>query len=98
MPTAVSFAARYPEFSNTDSDLVGAVLAEAALSVDPLIYGFKADAAVSALAAHLLWTGEAGTSLRMAADGDTSPDAQRSRYWGEFTRLRRECTVGFMVL
>lgn len=93
-----SFAARYPEFENTAGEQVLAVLAEAALSVDPLIYGFKTDAAVGALAAHLLWTGVAGTSLRMAADGDTSPDAQRSRYWGEFTRLRRECTIGFMVL
>ena len=96
--TVDSFTIRYPEFETVGNLTLAAVLAEAASRVDPTVYLLKTDAAVATLAAHLLWTGVAGTSLRLAADGPPGPDAQQSRYWGEFVRIRRECSIGFLVV
>jgi hypothetical protein len=91
----LTFRIRYPEFATSGDPLAQAALDEAALSVAPAVYGQKFDAAHGALAAHLLWTGVSGVSIRL--DGDTKPD-EKSRYWEEFARIRREVAPRFSVI
>ena len=91
----VTFRLRYPEFDPTSEPLVQAALDEAALSVDVTVYGQKYDAAHGALAAHLLWSGAFGTTTRL--DGDNEPES-KSRYWQEFSRIRREVAPRMLVI
>jgi hypothetical protein len=91
----LTFRIRYPEFATSSDALAQSGLDEAALSVDPNVYGQKFDAAHGAFAAHLLWTGVHGASIRL--DGDSKPD-EKSRYWEEFARLRREVAPRFWVI
>lgn len=95
--TSAEFIVRYPEFTTADSGLVSATLAEALLSIDPTVYGNKADAAQGLLCAHLLWIGVAGNSLRLTAEGEPQ-SKPNSPYWARYMRILRECTVGFAVL
>lgn len=91
---SAAFLVRYPEFENSADELIEAALAEALLSLNECVYGSKRDAAQGALAAHLLWTGPTGVTLRL--DGD-KPSNEKSRYWQEYVRLRREVAPRFLV-
>lgn len=91
--TSGQFITRYPEFESTDPDLVSAVLAEVGFGLDAAVYGNRFDAAHGALAAHKLWLSPAGVSLR----GD-STQTDTSDYLKAFQQVRREVTIGFVVV
>jgi hypothetical protein len=97
MPTALAFVTRYPEFSECglDPDFISSVLAEAQAGIDAIIYGTRNDAAVMAMAAHLIWVSPAGISLR--TDTDKS-DGDTSGYLKRFQAIRKEVSPKFAVL
>lgn len=95
MPTVSALAARYPEIADLDPSFLVAVINEAQAGIDPTIYGTRNDAAVMAMAAHLVWVSPAGISLRTETDKNNEDS---SGYMARFRQIRREVTVGFMVL
>jgi len=91
---AAAFLDRFPEFETTAEAQLTAVLVEAAAAIDTEIFGGRYDDAHGLLTAHLLWTSPFGVSLRM--EGDPSPP-EKSRYFQEFAKIRREVTPRAIV-
>lgn len=91
--TSQAFLIRYPEFETLDPDFVSAVLTEVGFGLDSSVYGLRFDAAQGALAAHKIWLSPAGSPLRGESD-----QAGISDYLKTFEQIRREVTMGFMVV
>jgi len=92
--TAASFVDLMPEFERIDPATITQWLNIAYGRCDPVNYGSRLDEAVGYLTAHLIWNSPSGNSLRLENE---QPD-KKSRYWREFTQVRRELGLSFMVL
>lgn len=72
MATAAALKVSYPEFVRTDTALIDAKLAEAALSCDPLVWGSRTDEAIMLTAAHLLAISPWGQQAKLSARDGSS--------------------------
>lgn len=86
--TVSSFKARFPEFNNTDSDLVQSALDEALLQVNATVFDSKRDLGIQYLAAHILAVSPFGEPARL------SDDSQSTIYYRRFQKLVNQVTVG----
>lgn len=79
---------RFPEFANTDSDLITAAIANAVDQINEDVWGDKTDQGVTWLTAHFLATSPFGEPARL------SDDMNNTRYYIIFKSLRSQVTVG----
>jgi len=85
------FVQRYPEFSETDGELVAAVLDEAKLEIDPYAWGDKYLAGLLLLAAHKLACSPVGEPMRL------EPGSGSTMYSHEFERLKNSLCFTALV-
>jgi hypothetical protein len=88
--TRTQFLAAFPEFTETDTSLVDAKLAEAARRIDPAVWLTWENDGHGQLTAHLIANSPTGNSAKLQAKGD----APRTVYEGEFRRLQRMVAAG----
>lgn len=88
MASVASFQARFPEFANTDSDLIESVLSEATLELQSDVWGDRLGEAILYLAAHKLAISPFGEPARLS---DSSKD---DIYMKAFKRLRSRAILG----
>lgn len=89
--TVTDFLTQFPEFRNTDLDLVQAMLNAALLEIDASVWRAKADQGQGYLAAHKLALSPFGQNARMVAkDGTTT-------YMVHYDALRGQVASGFRV-
>jgi hypothetical protein len=85
------FRARYPAFQNVSPQMVAAVIAEATLEVDPLVWRTMTETGIGLLAAHKLAIDPQGNNTRLVAkDGTTT-------YGNMYDQLRAALAVGVVV-
>jgi len=87
--TPQNFVTAYPEFRETDYNLVVEKIASAELRVQAAVWGDQRDDGVKLLTAHLIAMSPDGERARLSAD------SSKTLYWDEFDRLRREVTIGY---
>lgn len=75
--TTGSFLRDYPEFRDTDVDVVAAALRDAALFNSASVLGDRYDAALGLYAAHLLSSAPFGTQARLAEKEGTTTYLER---------------------
>jgi hypothetical protein len=92
--TVAQFVSSRPEFSSAGAQLVAEALTEARSKLDAGTWGNQYDNAVSALAAHLLWTSPFGVSMRL----DGGSEESESRYLKELGRLQLARVPRIIVL
>jgi hypothetical protein len=93
---ASTLVARYPEFQpalDQYPDMVDACLAQAEVQIDRTVYRDKADAAVHALAAHLLALCPLG-----GEPARLEPESMNTIYWGQYKALRQSLRCGMQVI
>jgi hypothetical protein len=87
-----TFKQRFPEFGQTPDALIVPNLIAAGRSIDPAVWGGKFDEGQAYLAAHKLALSPYGANVRIMVD------ANRTTYFVEFDRLKREVAAGAMVI
>lgn len=92
MATRSTFLVQFPEFRNTDTDIVDAMLAAADLEIDRTVWNEKADQGQMYLAAHKLALSPFGNAAQLVAAGSTV-----TVYLDHFERLVRQVSSGFRV-
>ncbi len=90
MHTRTTFLESFPEFSEVDTAVVDAKLAEAARRIDPTVWGDWEDDGHGQLTAHLLANNPLGNGAKLVAKGDKP----KTVYEGEFNRLQKMVTAG----
>lgn len=89
--TVSQFLVVQPEFAGVDTTLLQAELDAAALEIDVIVWGPKADQGQRYLAAHKLALSPFGQGVRLVAkDGTTT-------YWTHYERLRKQVSSGSRV-
>ena len=88
MADSATFLVSYPEFSDTNPDLVTAKMEEAVRQLDPTVFGATLDDATYLLTAQKLAKMPMGNAALI--DATTG----RTVYDEELLRLRREATSG----
>ena len=97
-PLALSdFIARYPEFKATSTDLVGAMLNDAALMIDCGVWGPKAGQGHGYLTAHRLALSPFGQQARMVIPAKGTTPAT-STYKVQYDELVGIVGSGFRTL
>lgn len=66
------FRSRFPEFSGVSDNAISGQLVDAALQVDPAVWGAKADLGVYYLAAHTMALSPAGNAAQLDKDGQVT--------------------------
>ena len=89
--TRASFIVMFPEFTNSNTALVEAHLASAALEVDTEVWGDKADTGIMYLAAHRLALSPYGNSAEMVSKGGVTS------YQVHYEKLQRQVSSGYRV-
>ena len=89
---AADFLERYPEFEPA-GDLVDAVLAEQASSIDRAVFGSSWDTAHGLLTADALWNSPFGVTLRL-----DSADSAKSDYMVRYEELEKAITVPLKMM
>lgn len=89
MATVSSFKAQFPEFANTDNDLVQSAIDGAALQVNATTWGNKRELGILFLAADSLARSPFGEPARL------SDQVKETIYYRNFLRLRSQVTIGF---
>lgn len=90
MPTR--FLVRYPQFKSAGSPLIQASLTEAALFVEPAIYGAKTDYAIGLFAAQQLARSPWGQTQRL------SDDESKTIYDDAIDELKKTIGVRMVVV
>lgn len=97
--TVQSFLVLCPEFANTGIGLIQAAIAAAALQIDPVIWGPKADYGTIMLAAHNLAMSPSGQASRLvvwsAINGTVKEPT--TTYHQQYLRLMRQVAFGYRV-
>lgn len=96
MASLADFRTRFPEFQNVPDSAVAGHLAGAALEIDLLMWGAKADEGHCYLAAHKLVLSPWGQGARTAKEGVYLKG--QTLYWQEYSRLMRMVATGPRVL
>jgi Protein of unknown function (DUF4054) len=86
------FLARFPEFSRTDTTLLASTLNDAALVIDPSVWGSFAGQGHGYLTAHRLALSPFGQQARMVAKNGTTT------YQAHYDRLVGVVGSGFRLL
>lgn len=86
-----AFIVQFPEFTNTATALVDAMLAAAALEIDLEVWGAKSDQGQMYLAAHKLALSPFGNNAEMFSKNGTTT------YQAHYEMLVRQVASGFRV-
>jgi hypothetical protein len=86
-----AFLERYPQFRQAGQTLIEACLADAALMVNPDVYGDKADYATGLFAAQMLAASPYGMSMRL------EDDKSKTIFDAEVERLKRAVLPRILV-
>lgn len=89
--TRASFIVMFPEFSNSNVEMVEAHLASAALEIDSEVWGDKADVGTMYLAAHRLSLSPYGNNAEMVSKGGVTT------YQVHYQALQRQVSSGYRV-
>lgn len=89
--TVLSFRAQYPEFRGITDGAVTAALSDAAVAIDPVVWGVLYDRGVGLKCAALLSLSPNGAAARLATD------PTQSTYQVEFDRLVDIVGLGLRV-
>ena len=91
MLSRAQFVASFPEFSETDIDVVDAKLAEASRRIDPTVWQQWENDGHGQLAAHLLANSPLGNTAKL---NPKDTDAPKTVYEGEYRRLMKMVGAG----
>lgn len=80
--------AEFPEFRDTDPVLIQRAIRDATLQIESSVWGAKADAGISYLAADIITSGPHGEQARLKKDSNVTT------YKDHYERLKRQVTVG----
>lgn len=98
MADRAAFIVQFPEFTNTATGLVTAMLAAAALEVDADVWGAKADQGQMYLAAHKLALSATGNAARMVLTKPADTPHGTTPYGIHFDSLVLQVASGFRVV
>ncbi len=90
MHTRTTFLVSFPEFSEVDTAVVDAKLAEASRRIDASVWGDWENDGHGQLTAHLLANSPLGNAAKLVAKGD----GPKTVYEGEYRRLVRMVGAG----
>lgn len=91
-----TFIVQFPEFADTNTAQVEAILAAAALEIDADVWGDKADQGQAYLAAHKLALSPFGNNGQLVATG-SGAGYEATVYGAHYLTLMRQVTSGFRV-
>jgi hypothetical protein len=86
------FLARFPEFSRTDTTLIASALNDAALVIDPSVWGSFAGQGHGYLCAHRLALSPFGQQARLVTKSGSTT------YWEHYEALMNVVGSGFRLL
>jgi len=92
--TRASFLAEFPQFDETDVDLIDAKLATAARRVGTS-WGDLQDDGIKYLTAHMLAIDPRGEASARAPSTAGADNWSKTTYLAEFNRLKEEARAGF---
>lgn len=87
--TAQRFLKAFPEFKETELQLINQKIALATLRTNETVWDDLYEDGIMMLTAHLLSVSPMGEKSRMVKDD------RDTMYWRELTRMRREVTAGY---
>ena len=87
--TAQRFLKAFPEFQETERQLIEQKIALATLRTDETAWGDLYDEGIMMLTAHLISVSPKGEKARL------HKYSEQTIYWVELNRMRREVTVGY---
>lgn len=90
---STAFLVRFPEFAESDTDLIDAKLAEALGALSSTILGDRFDEAQGYLTAHLLALSPYGMQARLQAAVPTG----ETTYWQRYAQIAMEAGAGPFV-
>ena len=97
--TASQFLARFPEFTNVDTTVIEAVLAEVELVVPSSVWGDWQSMGIKHLAAHSLASRLTQMGLQIGAGSQASGTGYQATLYGqEYLRLRDSLPISGFAL
>lgn len=86
---ATSFKAAFPEFVNTDNDLITSRITMAQVQVNSTVWGDSYDTGIMLMTAHLLAVSPMGEPARL------SDNSMSTIYLRTFDKMMRQVTFGY---